>query len=77
MGFLERFFSAGPALNRLAKTFDECFNALRRYAITNSSDELFLAIGYLFMVFKDRVKNGTGILIVLQSISPIIWNSEE
>lgn len=44
MGFLKRFFSAGPALNRLAKTFDECFNALCRYTITNNSDELFLAI---------------------------------
>lgn len=44
MGFLKRFFSAGPALNRLAKTFDECFNSIRRYAITHNSEELFRAI---------------------------------
>ena len=44
MGFLKRFMSAGPALNRLAKTFDECFNSVRRYSIRNNSDELFLAM---------------------------------
>ena len=28
----------------MAKTFDECFNSIRRYSITHDSDELFLAM---------------------------------
>lgn len=44
MNFISRFFTAGFALNRLAKTFDECFNALHRYSISRNEEELFLAM---------------------------------
>lgn len=48
MGFFGRLFSAGPALNRVAKTFDECFNALRRYDVTSDKNELRRAM-WLFV----------------------------
>ena len=55
MGFLSKLF-AGLALNRLAKTFDECFNALRRYSINRKEDELFLAMWLFTYGVKGSLK---------------------
>lgn len=40
MGFFKTIFSAGPALNRLAKTCDECLRCIERYRLTNNFDEI-------------------------------------
>jgi hypothetical protein len=40
MGFLHDIFTAGPALNRLAKTCDECLNCIYRYKLNNDFDEI-------------------------------------
>ena len=48
MGFFGKIFSAGLAMNRLAKTFDECFNALRRYNYSYDEDELYRSM-WLFV----------------------------
>lgn len=40
MGFFKSLFSAGPALNRLAKTADVCLNCISTFQITGESDEL-------------------------------------
>ena len=43
MGFFKTIFSAGPALNRLAKTCDECLRCIERYRLTNNFDEIIKA----------------------------------
>jgi hypothetical protein len=40
MGFFNRLFTAGPALNRLAKTCDECLNCISRYKYSSDFDEI-------------------------------------
>lgn len=43
MGIFNRLFTAGPALNRLAKACDETLNCLRRFNISGDKDELYKA----------------------------------
>ena len=43
MGFFGKLFSAGPAMNRLAKACDETLNCLRRFDISGDKDELYKA----------------------------------
>ena len=43
MGFLGKIFSAGPAMNRLAKACDETLNCLRRFNFSGDKDELYKA----------------------------------
>ena len=43
MGFFNRLFTAGHALNRLAKACDETLNCLRRYNFSGDKDELYKA----------------------------------
>ena len=43
MGFFNRLFTAGPALNRLAKAWDETLNCLRRFNFAGDKDELYKA----------------------------------
>lgn len=43
MGFFGKLFSAGPAMNRLAKACDETLNCLRRFDFTGDKDELYKA----------------------------------
>lgn len=43
MGFFKTRFSAGLALNRLAKTCDECLRCIERYRLTNNFDEIIKA----------------------------------
>ena len=43
MGFFNKLFSAGLALNRLAKACDETLNCLRRFNFSRDKDELYKA----------------------------------
>ena len=43
MGFFNKLFTAGPALNRLAKACDETMNCLRRFNYSGDKDELYKA----------------------------------
>lgn len=43
MGFFGKLFSAGPAMNRLAKACDETLNCLRRFDFSGDKDELYKA----------------------------------
>lgn len=43
MGFLKKLFTAGPALNRLAKACDETLNCLARYNLIGDKDDLYKA----------------------------------
>ena len=43
MGFFKTLLSAGPALNRLAKTCNECLNCIEHYRLTNNFDEIIKA----------------------------------
>lgn len=43
MGFFNRLFTAGPALHRLAKAYDETLNCLRRFSFSGDKDELYKA----------------------------------
>lgn len=43
MGFFNRLFTAGSALNRLAKACDETLNCLRRFNFSGDKDELYKA----------------------------------
>ena len=43
MGFFNRLFTAGLALNRLAKACDETLNCLRRFNFSGDEDELYKA----------------------------------
>jgi hypothetical protein len=43
MGFLKNLFTAGPALNRLAKACDETLNCLARYNLIGDKDDLYKA----------------------------------
>lgn len=43
MGFFGKLFSAGLAMNRLAKACDETLNCLRRFDFTGDKDELYKA----------------------------------
>ena len=43
MGFFGKLFSAGPAMNRLAKACDETLNCLRRFDFNIIKDELYKA----------------------------------
>lgn len=49
MGFFGKLFSAGPAMNRLAKACDETLNCLRRFDFTGDKDELYKAAWILHM----------------------------
>lgn len=48
MGFFGTLLSSGPALNRLAKTVDECLNCLARFKYTDDNDELY-KVAWLFV----------------------------
>lgn len=43
MGFFNILFTAGPALNRLAKACDETLNCLRRFNFSEDKDDLYKA----------------------------------
>lgn len=43
MGFFNKIFTAGTALNRLAKACDEAINCLRRFEFSGDKDELYKA----------------------------------
>jgi hypothetical protein len=43
MGFLKKLFTAGTALNRLAKACDETLNCLARYNLIGDKDDLYKA----------------------------------
>lgn len=43
MGFFNKLLKAGPAMNRLAKAFDECLNSIALFHTTKDINEIYKA----------------------------------